>query len=77
MAYARASKALGQCDRCGFSYKLNKLRYEIEDSKRNGMRVCGRSNRNHNSHISRRSSSDRKQSDRSSSHGRDNNHTDQ
>tara|TARA_R100001015_G_C4622932_1_gene180550 strand:+ start:912 stop:1253 length:342 start_codon:yes stop_codon:yes gene_type:complete len=40
MAYARASKALGQCDRCGFSYKLNKLKYEIEDSKRNGMRVC-------------------------------------
>ena len=40
MSYARASKALGQCDRCGFSYKLNLLKYEIEDSKRNGLRVC-------------------------------------
>tara|TARA_R100001377_G_C3180641_1_gene106515 strand:- start:906 stop:1247 length:342 start_codon:yes stop_codon:yes gene_type:complete len=40
MSYARASKALGQCDRCGFTYKLNLLKYEIEDSKRNGMRVC-------------------------------------
>jgi len=40
MAYARGKKALGQCDRCGFSYKLNVLRYEIFDSKRNGLRVC-------------------------------------
>ena len=40
MAYARASKALGQCDRCGFTFKLNFLKYEIEDRKRNGMRVC-------------------------------------
>jgi|TARA_R110000824_G_scaffold104804_2_gene248507 hypothetical protein len=40
MAYARASKALGQCDRCGFSYKLNTLKYEIENGKRNGLRVC-------------------------------------
>ena len=40
MAYARASKALGQCDRCGFTYKLNLLQYQIEDSKRNGLRVC-------------------------------------
>tara|TARA_R100001082_G_scaffold66430_1_gene37530 strand:- start:277 stop:618 length:342 start_codon:yes stop_codon:yes gene_type:complete len=40
MAYAKASKALGQCDRCGFSYKLNTLQYQIEDGKRNGLRVC-------------------------------------
>jgi hypothetical protein len=40
MAYARASRALGDCDRCGFTYKLNELRYQIEDSKRNGLRVC-------------------------------------
>ena len=40
MAYARASKAIGDCDRCGFTYKLNELRYQIEDSKRNGLRVC-------------------------------------
>jgi len=38
--YAQGKKALGQCDRCGFSYKLNNLRYEIVDSKRNGLRVC-------------------------------------
>ena len=40
MAYARGKKALGQCDRCGFTYKLNELQYEIFDSKRNGLRVC-------------------------------------
>ena len=40
MSYARARKALGECDRCGFTYKLNELRYEIEDSHRNGLRVC-------------------------------------
>ena len=38
--YAQGKKALGQCDRCGFSYKLNNLKYEIVDSKRNGLRVC-------------------------------------
>tara|TARA_R100000234_G_scaffold85826_1_gene54759 strand:- start:2906 stop:3244 length:339 start_codon:yes stop_codon:yes gene_type:complete len=40
MAYARASRALGECDRCGFTYKLKDLRYEIEDKVRNGLRVC-------------------------------------
>ena len=40
MAYARASKALGQCDRCAFTYKLNDLKYEIYDGIRNGLRVC-------------------------------------
>jgi hypothetical protein len=38
--YAKGKKALGQCDRCGFAYKLNTLKYEIVDSKRNGLRVC-------------------------------------
>ena len=33
-------KALGICDRCGFSFKLNNLKYEILDSKRTGFRVC-------------------------------------
>ena len=33
LAYARASRALGDCDRCGFTYKLNELRYQKEDSK--------------------------------------------
>ena len=40
MSYARATKALGECDRCGFTYKLNDLRYEVEDQTRNGLRVC-------------------------------------
>ena len=40
MAYARGKKALGQCDRCGFTYKLAELKYEIFDGKRNGLRVC-------------------------------------
>ena len=38
--YAAAKKALGDCDRCGFTYKLNNLKYEIQDSIRNGLRVC-------------------------------------
>jgi hypothetical protein len=40
MSYAIATKALGECDRCGFTYKLKELRYEIENSIRNGLRVC-------------------------------------
>ena len=38
--YAAGKKALGDCDRCGFTYKLNNLKYEIQDSIRNGLRVC-------------------------------------
>lgn len=38
--YARGSKAWGLCDRCGFRYLLNQLRYEIEDRRKNGLRVC-------------------------------------
>ena len=37
--YAQGKKALGICDRCGFTYKLSELKYEIEDSIRNGLRV--------------------------------------
>ena len=40
MAYARVLKALGECDRCGFSYLLKELKYEIENETRNGLRVC-------------------------------------
>lgn len=40
MAYATGKKALGICDRCGFTYKLNELRYETENKVRNGLRVC-------------------------------------
>ena len=38
--YAKGTKALGICDRCGFSYKLNALKYEIQNGTRNGLRVC-------------------------------------
>ena len=38
--YAKGKKALGICDRCGFTYKLAELKYEVEDKVRNGLRVC-------------------------------------
>ena len=38
--YAKGSKALGLCDRCGFTYKLAELKYEVQDQVRNGLRVC-------------------------------------
>jgi len=38
--YSVGKKALGICDRCGFTFKLLELKYEIEDKVRNGLRVC-------------------------------------
>ena len=38
--YAQGRKALGICDRCGFTFKLKELRYETENKVRNGLRVC-------------------------------------
>lgn len=32
--------ALGLCDRCGFSFKLNELKVEIYDERPNGLLVC-------------------------------------
>ena len=40
MAYASGKFSKAQCDRCGFTYKLKELKYEIEDETRNGLRVC-------------------------------------
>lgn len=40
MAYAKSTKALGICDRCGFTYKLAELKYEVQDEIKNGLRVC-------------------------------------
>jgi hypothetical protein len=37
--YARASRALGICDRTGFVYKLSDLVYETQNGKRTGFRV--------------------------------------
>jgi hypothetical protein len=36
----RPNHALGQCDRCGFHYKLNQLHVEIYDQRPNGLLVC-------------------------------------
>lgn len=36
----RPSWALGQCDRCGFHYRLNQLHAEIFDQRPNGLLVC-------------------------------------
>ena len=32
--------ALGECDRCGFPYRLNELHEEIYDQRPNGLKVC-------------------------------------
>lgn len=40
MSYAAGKKALGICDRCGFTFKLKELQYEIVDQSRTGFRVC-------------------------------------
>lgn len=40
MAYAKGTYALGICDRCGATFKLNELRYEVVLRKRTGLRVC-------------------------------------
>lgn len=40
MSYAVGKKALGICDRCGFTYKLKELKYEVQDQKRTGSRIC-------------------------------------
>ena len=36
----RPSWALGLCDRCGFSYKLNDLHSQIFDERPTGLLVC-------------------------------------
>lgn len=38
--YASGKYALGECDRCGLTHSLNDLRYEYEDRRRTGFRVC-------------------------------------
>lgn len=38
--YARGKKALGICDRCGFTFKLKELREEIVKGRRTNLRVC-------------------------------------
>lgn len=38
--YARGSRALGICDRCGQTKKLSTLRVQVIDSQPSGLRVC-------------------------------------
>jgi len=38
--FAAGKRAFGFCDRCGFRYALSALRWEFEDRRRNGLRVC-------------------------------------
>ena len=38
--YARGKNALGICDRCSFTYKLDQLKYEDDNGSPNGLRVC-------------------------------------
>lgn len=38
--YAAGRRALGLCDRCGFTYRLHELHTEIYDLRPNGLRVC-------------------------------------
>jgi len=38
--YAKGSEAFGFCDRCGFRYPLADLKYQMENQRPNGLRVC-------------------------------------
>ena len=38
--FAAGKHAFGFCDRCGFRYPLSALVWEMEDKRRNGLRVC-------------------------------------
>ena len=38
--YAVGRKALGICDRCGFTYKLKELKHEIQNKTNTGLKVC-------------------------------------
>jgi|DEB19_MinimDraft_3_1074340.scaffolds.fasta_scaffold00242_7 hypothetical protein len=38
--FAQGKKALGICDRCGFTYRLVELKEQIEDARLTGLLVC-------------------------------------
>lgn len=38
--YASSKHALGMCDRCGFTYPLRMLKYEVFNQRLDGLRVC-------------------------------------
>lgn len=40
MAYASGKTSKGICDRCGLTFRYTDLHFEIENQKRNGLKVC-------------------------------------
>lgn len=40
MGFATGKHALGICDRCGFSFKLNSLRFQQVDGRMTALKVC-------------------------------------
>ena len=38
--FAAGKHAFGFCDRCAFRYPLHELKWEFEDKRQNGLRVC-------------------------------------
>tara|TARA_R110000744_G_scaffold10836_1_gene33425 strand:- start:1773 stop:2090 length:318 start_codon:yes stop_codon:yes gene_type:complete len=43
-AFSTEKNAFGFCDRCGFRFDMKALKWEMEDKKKNGLRVCGKCN---------------------------------
>jgi hypothetical protein len=40
MAFAKGSRALGICDRCGFQFRLNSLRFQYVEGRKTELKVC-------------------------------------
>ena len=40
MTYAKGSRALGLCDRCGFQYRLNSLKFQVVEGRVTSLKVC-------------------------------------
>ena len=40
MAYAKGTRALALCDRCGFQYRLNSLKFQEVEGRVTSLKVC-------------------------------------
>lgn len=40
MGYAKGSRALGVCDRCGFAFRLNSLHFQQVEGRLTTLKVC-------------------------------------
>ncbi len=40
MGYAKGTRALGLCDRCGFQYRLNSLKFQEFEGRLTSLKVC-------------------------------------